>query len=99
MFTLQCYKKFNEPDGGVARDYPLCAVQLKDRMDGAKDSETCTRRTNHQLNLNPNRYCDPMGDQNVFVTVKDVTQDEKRQDKSVIVVAARVSKCLHINIC
>ncbi|XP_060599987.1 nicastrin-like isoform X2 [Ruditapes philippinarum] len=87
----KCYKKFNAPSvSGVAREYPLCAVQLKDRMDGAKDSETCTRRTNHQMNLNPDRYCDPLGDQNVYATVKDVTKDMRREEKSVIVVAARM---------
>ncbi|XP_045210180.2 nicastrin-like isoform X2 [Mercenaria mercenaria] len=87
----KCYKKFNERDSaGKARDYPLCAVQLKDRMDGAKDSETCTRRTNHQLNLNPDRYCDALGDQNVYATVKDITNEETRENKSVIVVAARM---------
>jgi hypothetical protein len=42
------------------------------------------------MNLNPDRYCDPLGDQNVYATVKDVTNDMRREDKSVIVVAARV---------
>ena len=88
---LQCYKKFNEPVNGVAPAYPLCAVQLKDRMDGAKNSEVCVRRTKHQLNITPDRYCDPMGDRNVFATVKTMNSTETRPNKSVIVAAARVS--------
>ncbi|KAL4228444.1 hypothetical protein ACF0H5_011490 [Mactra antiquata] len=87
----KCYKQFNEPDAtGSPRDYPLCAVELKDRMDGAVDSETCIRRTNHQMNLKPSRYCDPMGDRNVHGSLKPVMKNETRKDNSVILVVARM---------
>ncbi|WAR06183.1 NICA-like protein [Mya arenaria] len=73
VINLMCYRA--DPKGNVGivhyiederspREYPLCAVQLKSRMDGAKDAETCIRRTRHQMNLQPDRYCDPLGDKN-----------------------------------
>jgi hypothetical protein len=55
------------PDGS-SRSYPLCAVELKDAMSGAKDSKTCYRRTQVPTNLNPDTYCDPLGDDNVVAT-------------------------------
>ena len=67
---------------------------MKDRMDGAKDSETCIRRTRHQMNLSPNRYCDPMGDKNVYATVKAVNNTIVRPDHSVIMAVARVNAVL-----
>ncbi|XP_052272818.1 nicastrin-like isoform X2 [Dreissena polymorpha] len=91
MLIETCYEGHNQPHAdGSARDYPLCAVELKDRMDGAKDSETCIRRTRHQLNLEPQGYCDPLGDYNVYGTVKALNNTESRPDKSVIIAAARL---------
>ncbi|XP_052804720.1 nicastrin-like isoform X2 [Mya arenaria] len=86
----KCYKKFNEPISGSPREYPLCAVQLKSRMDGAKDAETCIRRTRHQMNLQPDRYCDPLGDKNVFATVKATNDTKDHPDRSIIVAATRM---------
>ena len=88
---FQCYKKFNEPINGEARGHPVCAVQLKDRMDGATNSEVCIRRSRHQLNITPDKYCDPLGDKNVFATVKMINSSQIRPNKSVVVAAARVS--------
>ncbi|XP_067679612.1 nicastrin-like isoform X2 [Haliotis asinina] len=86
-----CYERFNRPINGVPRNYPLCAVQLNDRMDAAKDSVTCTRRTNRLTNLsNPVRYCDPLGDKNIVATVKTVNSTEERPEKSVIVFATKM---------
>ncbi|KAL3885712.1 hypothetical protein ACJMK2_025758 [Sinanodonta woodiana] len=91
LIIEECYRKFNQPDpNGNPRDYPLCAVELKDRMDAAKDSETCIRRTNHQQNLNPDKYCDPLGDLNVYATIKAVNNTSDYPVKSVIVAAARM---------
>ena len=59
-------------------------------MDGAKDSETCIRRTRHQMNLSPNKYCDPMGDQNVYATVKAMNHTVERPEKSVVMAVTRV---------
>jgi hypothetical protein len=63
------------PDG-TSRSYPLCAVELKDAMSGAKDSKTCYRRTQVPTNLNPDTYCDPLGDDNVVATIKGVSNQQ-----------------------
>lgn len=91
-FYFQCYEKYNKPlpDGSI-REYPLCAVQLKDTMSGAKDAKTCYRRTQVPTNLNPDTYCDPLGDHNVIATIKAVPNQDVYPNKSVIVAAARVS--------
>ena len=59
-------------------------------MDGAKDAETCIRRTRHQMNLSPNKYCDPMGDKNVYATVKVINNTVARPEKSVVMAVTRV---------
>lgn len=82
--------KFNQPTQGVPREYPLCAVQMKSRMAAAKDSETCIRRTNTPTNLNPDKYCDALGDKNVIGFFKDVPEDYKPEKKSIILAMARV---------
>ncbi|XP_071175603.1 nicastrin-like isoform X1 [Mytilus edulis] len=91
ILIQDCYEKYNKPlpDGSV-REYPLCAVQLKDTMSGAKDAKTCYRRTQVPTNLNPDTYCDPLGDHNVIATIKAVPNQEVYPNKSVIVAAARL---------
>nr|KAG5688275.1 hypothetical protein BaRGS_007915 [Batillaria attramentaria] len=39
-------------------------------MQAAKDTETCIRRSELVLNLNPVKFCDPLGDQNIVATLK-----------------------------
>ncbi|KAK3107790.1 hypothetical protein FSP39_022233 [Pinctada imbricata] len=86
-----CYIKFNKPlEDGSPRPHPLCAVELKARMSGAKDSETCIRRTNTPTNLNPDTYCDPLGDKSVITTIKATTQNEDLPDNSIIMAIARL---------
>lgn len=85
-----CYLKFNQPIEGLPREYPLCAVQMKSRMSAAKDSETCIRRTNTPTNLNPDKYCDALGDRNVIGFFRDVPEDYKPEKKSIIMAVARM---------
>lgn len=86
---FQCFETFNSPPS--SQTYPLCAIQLKDRMDGAKDSETCIRRNDNQANLNPNKYCDPLGDYNVFGFVKVNNNTVRNDERFTIIAATRVS--------
>ncbi|XP_065351509.1 nicastrin [Cloeon dipterum] len=82
-----CYVKHNsEREGMTTRS--LCAMEMQAFMIAAKDSETCIRRSNMINNLNPMRYCDPMGDRNVWATL--FARDASEQEKSVIVLAARL---------
>ncbi|XP_060067628.1 nicastrin-like [Ylistrum balloti] len=86
-----CFEKFNKPlTKGHPRDYPLCAVELKDSMSGSKDSVTCIRRNNMQVNLNPETYCDPLGDNNIVAPLKAVPSTKDYPANSVIVAAARM---------
>jgi nicastrin len=41
----KCYNDFNLPIDGMARDWPLCAAQLKAHMFAAVDTPTCMRRS------------------------------------------------------
>ena len=59
-------------------------------MSGAKDAKTCYRRTQTPTNLNPDTYCDPLGDDNVIATIKAVPSNEDYPNNSVIIAAARV---------
>ncbi|XP_076458023.1 nicastrin-like [Babylonia areolata] len=86
----KCWERFNKPIGGVARTYPLCAIQLVSAMTAAKDTQTCVRRSNLITNLNPFVFCDPLGDKNVVTTLKALPNNETRPEKSVIVVATRM---------
>ena len=42
------------------------------------------------MNLSPNKYCDPMGDKNVYATVKAINNTVERPEKSVIMAVTRV---------
>ncbi|XP_033759066.1 LOW QUALITY PROTEIN: nicastrin-like [Pecten maximus] len=85
-----CFESFNKPIDGNPRNYPLCAVELKDSMSGSKDSVTCIRRNNMQASLDPETYCDPLGDKNIVAPLKSVPSTEDYPDNSVIVAAARM---------
>ncbi|XP_021351331.1 nicastrin-like isoform X2 [Mizuhopecten yessoensis] len=86
-----CFEKFNKPLAkGHPRDYPLCAVELKDSMSGSKDTVTCVRRNSMQVSLNPETYCDPLGDNNIVAPLKAIPSTEDYPPKSVIVAAARM---------
>lgn len=95
FFFHQCYFPFNEPINGTARSYPVCSAEVKSRMDGAVDGVTCIRRSDKfTLTFSKEvRYCDPLGDYNIAVTMKDNPNNETRKPDSVIMVGARVSYC------
>ncbi|XP_013386352.1 nicastrin-like [Lingula anatina] len=86
----KCFAAFNKPINGTPREHPLCAAQLKDFMTGAKDSHTCLSRTKRIININPETYCDPLGDQNVYGLLKPVANNESLPQKSIIMATARL---------
>lgn len=63
-------------------------------MYAATNSSTCIRRSNAVTNLNPVRFCDPLGDQNswaaLFPLVRGPNLTEPIRDFKYIVVAARL---------
>ncbi|XP_070549321.1 nicastrin-like isoform X2 [Ptychodera flava] len=87
---IECYKDRNEPVQEMARRYPLCAVQMTDRMDGAKDTVTCMRRSSITNNLEAFVYCDPLGDYNVFGCLQPTNKSKPLESDSVIVAAAKL---------
>ncbi|XP_059482023.1 nicastrin [Neocloeon triangulifer] len=82
-----CFTKHNSVREGMA-GRSLCAMEMQAFMIAAKDSETCIRRSNMINNLNPMRYCDPMGDRNVWATL--FPREASEPDRSVIILAARL---------
>ncbi|GAB6019219.1 hypothetical protein CHUAL_000829 [Chamberlinius hualienensis] len=85
-----CYQKFNAPDHGKPRDWPLCAAELFSSMYAAKDSKTCMRRSRMTTNLNPIKVCDPIGDLNIWSLLFPTNKSVEIPDRSVVVVAARL---------
>ena len=87
-----CYLKYNEK---TPLSWPLCSMELKSNMYGAKDSQTCIRRSN-LFSITPLTVCDPLSDNNIhyFVTPRNSTTDKNttkvEADNSVIIVSARL---------
>lgn len=91
-----CYEKFNKPNETTneARDWPLCAIELKSHMYLAVDSPTCLRRTANQNPFSPTMYCDKLGDKNIFMMFEN-SEDHSKENKtypndSIIVVATKL---------
>ncbi|XP_057302420.1 nicastrin-like [Hydractinia symbiolongicarpus] len=81
---VKCYNTNNKPINSTAQTYPLCAVEMKDFMFGAKDTPTCRRKTDI-FNLIGSTYCDPLADNNVYGTLYPLVGNIGNDD---IVVAA-----------
>ncbi|KAI8480669.1 hypothetical protein Bbelb_416180 [Branchiostoma belcheri] len=89
---IDCYNRFNKYDNESNQQYPLCAVQIKDRMDGAKDSITCIRRSElSSQSLNPFVYCDALGDKNVWGTLRPLNKSAPLNNtKDLILASAKI---------
>ena len=59
-------------------------------MFAAKDTPTCIRRSNLILNLNPEQYCDPLGDLNIYSLSRALNNSDHLDDASVILVGTRM---------
>ncbi|XP_067616719.1 nicastrin [Eurosta solidaginis] len=66
---LDCFNKFNNFDYDNHAKRSLCAVEVKAFMTAAVNSEVCYRRSKYPYNLSITRYCDPLGDHNVYATL------------------------------
>lgn len=67
----------------------LCALKMSAHMYASVDSTTCIRRSNMAYNINPVRYCDPLGDDNIWAPVIPFRRTSEPKQKY-IVVAARL---------
>ncbi|EFA05049.2 nicastrin [Tribolium castaneum] len=93
-FAKECFEKYNNFSFGGQRDRSLCSLQLLSFMYAATNSSTCIRRSNAFTNLNPVRFCDPLGDQNVWAAlyplVKGANLTEPNRNAKYIIVGARL---------
>uniref|UniRef100_A0A7M4F4S1 Nicastrin n=1 Tax=Crocodylus porosus TaxID=8502 RepID=A0A7M4F4S1_CROPO len=90
----QCYRDHNLPQNGSIPEYPLCAMQLFSHMHAVTSTVTCMRRRTIQstFSLNPEEFCDPLIDYNVWSTLKPInTSSKMHPSDEVIMVAARVA--------
>ncbi|XP_072378978.1 nicastrin [Diabrotica undecimpunctata] len=90
-----CFKKFNNYSFNEHIDRSLCALELKAFMYAATNTPTCRRRSDLITTLNPVKFCDPLGDSNIWASLYPLAEGPKRnetkaiKDYSFIVVAAR----------
>ncbi|XP_033114468.1 nicastrin-like [Anneissia japonica] len=94
-----CYNDTNKPnDKGEAQEYPLCAVELKDFMFGAVNTEICMRRSTNPTNIEYVGYCDPLSDYNVWGTLKPTNKKDLHTDSVIIAAAPLDSTSLFYNV-
>ncbi|XP_071511274.1 nicastrin-like [Diadema antillarum] len=87
----ECYINFSRPDAqGLPRPFPQCAGEMYDFMFGAKDTPTCIWRTKRTTNLETSLYCDPLGNYNVWATLRPTNNSEPLEEKSLIVAATQL---------
>ncbi|XP_062337530.1 nicastrin [Osmerus eperlanus] len=87
----QCYFQHNRPANSSAPVYPLCAMQLYSHMHAVTDTATCMRR-NDIFSINPEMMCDPLGDYNVWSTIRPYNNSVKghKENETVVLAAARL---------
>ncbi|KAF7987839.1 hypothetical protein HCN44_003702 [Aphidius gifuensis] len=80
-----CFIKYNYHDIDKQNERSLCALEMQSFMYSAVNSETCMRRNNPSLYMNPTRFCDPLGDENIFLPLSPLTN----KSESVVIVTAK----------
>lgn len=89
----ECYSRFNVPlETQLERS--LCALKMSAHMFGSVDSTTCIRRSNMAYSINPIRFCDPLGDDNVWAPVVPFSRTPEPNRKYIIVAARLDSNSL-----
>ncbi|XP_025830982.1 nicastrin [Agrilus planipennis] len=94
---VDCFKKFNDFDYSSQYERSLCSLELTSFMFATTDTPTCMRRSNSKNNLNPVKFCDPMGDKNVFASLFPLENTTDSTDKKYIVVASRMDTTSFFN--
>lgn len=80
----ECFETHNVH---VQGDQQLCAVELLAYMFAVGDSKTCIRRSNLIMNLNPVKVCDPIGDQNFWLSPYLI---KKNNSKKAVILTSRL---------
>ncbi|KAL1110593.1 hypothetical protein AAG570_008121 [Ranatra chinensis] len=84
--SIEDCNRINLPQDETQLSRALCSIRMKSHMFGAVNSQTCIGRS-ELINFNQFRYCDPLGDQNIFLSFGDVLT---QSHKNTIVLAARL---------
>ncbi|XP_023018628.2 nicastrin [Leptinotarsa decemlineata] len=96
MKIKKCFEKFNNFSYNTQVDRSLCSLELKAFMYATTNTQTCRRRSNIASNMNPMKFCDPLGDSNIWASLHPLVEGSKSnetkpiRDTSYIVVAARM---------
>ncbi|CAH1110152.1 unnamed protein product [Psylliodes chrysocephalus] len=92
----ECFVKFNNYSYQEHADRSLCSLELNSFMYATTNSPTCIRRSSIVSNLNPQKFCDPLGDSNVWASLHPLAEGPKKnetkpiKDYKYIVIAARL---------
>ncbi|KAB0791007.1 hypothetical protein PPYR_02807 [Photinus pyralis] len=84
-----CFSKFNNYSYETHSKRSLCSVELDAFMFASTNTPTCRRRSQSKTNLNPVKFCDPLGGENVWSTLFPM-DDERARSKSFVALAARL---------
>ncbi|XP_057663612.1 nicastrin [Diorhabda carinulata] len=91
-----CFNKFNNYSYSEQIYRPLCSLELRSFMYATTNTPTCIRRSDLLTSLNPTKFCDPLGDNNIWASlhplVETINKNETRAviDQTYIVVAAKL---------
>lgn len=91
-----CFNKFNNYSYSEQIDRPLCSLELRSFMYASTNTPTCRRRSDLITSLNPTKFCDPLGDNNVWASLHPLAETLNKNntkaiiDQTYIVVAAKL---------
>lgn len=85
----ECYLKHNAHNREEQEYRSLCALEMNSFMLAAVDSETCIRRSSSTTLINRIRFCDALGDRNIWSTLYPRYKEETK-NSTVYIVAARL---------
>ncbi|XP_014607330.1 PREDICTED: nicastrin isoform X1 [Polistes canadensis] len=81
-----CFWNHNAHDLENQSERSLCALEMKSFMFSAINSDSCIKRSDFYLNINPTSFCDPLGDRNIHWPLAPLKSDSN----SVIMVTSRI---------
>lgn len=75
-----CFQKFNNFSYETQYTRSLCSIELDAFMHATTDTPTCIRRSNSKTNLNPVKFCDPLGGQNIWGSLFPIENATEKND-------------------
>lgn len=87
-----CFEKFNNFTFSEHKDRSLCSLELNSFMIATSNSPTCIRRTASVKTFNPVRFCDALGDENIWSSLFPIANTSEitlKNNMNYIILAAR----------